>query len=82
MSKKMSDEKNPEPSEFNKGYAKCLQDTEEMFKRKDFRKNKLIVGIIQKLKDLPTWSSRDNIFTVNQAYINKLIDEYEEMIKN
>ena len=42
---------------------------------------KLIAEFIQKLKDLPTWSSRDNIFTINQANINDLIEEYEDSRK-
>ena len=57
---------------------------EEFNKRLDLEikiENKLIAEFIQKLKDLPTWSSRDNIFTINQANINDLIEEYEDSRK-
>ena len=54
------------------------------YKRLDLEikiENKLIAEFIQKLKDLPTWSSRDNIFTIHQADINELIEEYEARLK-
>ena len=36
-----------------------------------------IAEFIQKLKDLPIWSSINNVFVVNQEFINNLIEEYE-----
>ena len=41
------------------------------------QKKKLNAEFIQKLKDLPIWSSINNVFVVNQEFINKLIEEYE-----
>lgn len=41
------------------------------------QKQELIDKFLVKLKNLPIWSSKDNIFTVNQEDINLIIEEYE-----
>jgi len=71
--------KPPEPTLPNPFKMEYSRDEVAILLKK--QKQDLIAEFIQKLKDLPTWSSRDNIFTINQVDINDLIEEYEDSRK-
>ena len=68
------DEKPPEP--YPKVVYQLGTDSKEYFELKEAY-DKLISDFVEKLKNLPNWSTTYNTFLVNWKDITEVIEEYE-----